>query len=339
MQNTKNNIYRHYIALDWSKQIVAMARMRDSSTRVEVQMFQPDPKVIKAQLKKYTGRKILTIEETTTSHWLYVELKDSVDKILICDPYRNSLLKDGPQTDKIDAKKLCILLRNGMLKEVYHTMDKDYEIRKLVSAYEDTIKGSVRLQNQRSAIFRSEGKNHKKEEIITTSPIKRFVTKKQIELLRKYREIIEEYEDQFKKIGNENKIIRYLDRISGIGLKIAVKIYAVVIEARRFENKYKYWAYSGLIKYYKESGGKTYRSKKVRYSKILKKCYKSAALAAISGRNDIREYYEYLINKGISYEAARNQIARYIAKVSYGVMKNRTEYRAYQWRENKSTLV
>jgi len=152
MQDTKFNIYRHYIALDWSKEIVAVATMRDSGSKTEIQVFQTDTKIIKDQIKKYKGSKILTIEETTISHWLYVELKESVDKILICDPYRNSLLKDGTQTDKIDAKKLCILLRNGMLKEVYHTIDKEYEIRKLVSADIDVIKASVRLKNQNNLL-------------------------------------------------------------------------------------------------------------------------------------------------------------------------------------------
>jgi len=335
MQNTQNNIYRHYIALDWSKQVVAMATMRDSGSKVEVQMLQPETRIIKEQINKYSGSKILTIEETTTSHWLYVELKDSVDKILICDPYRNSLLKDGPQTDKIDAKKLCILLRGGMLKEVYHTLDKEYEIRKLVSGYSDVIKASVRLKNQRSAIFRSEGKNHKKEKVLSDSPIKKFITEKQNEHVEHYRDTIEEYEEKFKKIEKSNKTIQNLRKISGIGTKTAIMIYSTVIDANRFENKYKYWSYCGLTKHYKESGGKVYRSKMVRYSKLLKRCYKSSALAAINGKNDIREYYEYLLHEGLSIEKARHQISRYISKVSYAVMKNKIEYRAYQWRESK----
>ena len=66
----------------------------------------------------------------------------------------------------------------------------------------------------------------------------------------------------------------------------------------------------------------------------MKRCYKIAANAAICGNNDIREYYEYLIQNNYSYEDARNQIARYIAKASYAVMKNGTDYRPYQWREN-----
>ncbi|MGD8780372.1 MAG: transposase [Ignavibacteria bacterium] len=117
--------------------------MRSNSINVKIVEYTNDPvenlKKIKKQLKEIRGKKILTIEETTTTHWLYVELKEYVEKILICDPYRNSLLSEVPKNDKIDARKLCQLLRSGMLKEVYHSLDEDYKIRKLESAYEDIV--------------------------------------------------------------------------------------------------------------------------------------------------------------------------------------------------------
>lgn len=336
MQNTKNEIYKHYLALDWSQEIVALASMRDTSTKVEVKTMLPDTRRLKEYLKSYPGRKILTLEETTTSQWLYVELKESVDKIIICNPYRNGLLKEGPKTDKLDALKLCKLLRSGMLKEVYHTTDKLYELRKLVSSYEDFIKASVRFKNQRSALFRSEGKNHKKEIALpgsSNSSVGSFVNEKQIEIINHIEEIRKAFELKFKQIAKQNKTIRQLMKISGIGLKTAVIIYSIVIDANRFENKYKYWAYCGLVKYQKDSGGRNYGSKLVRHSKLLKRSYKIAALASISGNNDIREYYEHLLQTGSDFAEARNQISRYIAKVSYAVIKNKIEYRAYQWRE------
>ena len=108
-----------------------------------------------------------------------------------------------------------------------------------------------------------------------------------------------------------------------------------MIDASRFENKYKYYAYCGLVKHQKESGGRNYGSRNVKHNKILKRVYKTAALAAIRGSNDIREYYEYLLQKKTSIEKAKNEISRYIAKVSYAIIKNKTDYRPYQWRESK----
>ncbi|HAY34323.1 MAG TPA: hypothetical protein PK536_09655 [Ignavibacteria bacterium] len=75
-QNTKNEIYKHYIALDWSKDSFALASMRNNATGIKVEKQPPELKKLKQCLKDLPGKKILTIEETTTSHWLYVELKD-----------------------------------------------------------------------------------------------------------------------------------------------------------------------------------------------------------------------------------------------------------------------
>src|SRR4030042_4701173 len=135
MEGNKNLVYKHYISIDWSQQEVCLARMRSESSEPITKLFPADIKKIKEYLKELRGKKILTIEETTGSHWLYVELVESVDKLLICDPYRNSLLNEGLKNDKIDARKLCLLLRSGMLKEVYHTSNEDYKIRMLASAY------------------------------------------------------------------------------------------------------------------------------------------------------------------------------------------------------------
>jgi len=41
-------------------------------------------------------------------------------KVVVCNPRKNALLKDGNKADKIDAQKLSELLRLNSLKPVYH---------------------------------------------------------------------------------------------------------------------------------------------------------------------------------------------------------------------------
>lgn len=339
MKNNKKTYYNHYLAIDWSIDNVQIARMRAQSEKIITKGFAPEIEQIKDYLASIKGKKIMTIEETTSSHWLYVELLDYVDRIIICDPYRNSLLSEGPKNDKIDARKLCLLLRSGLLKEVYHSVNDDYKIRKLVSAYEALVKTGVRVQNQKSAIYRAEGLRYKKDKINKQDEILSFIEDRQNTLIKLYKEEKEIYEKKFREIKRKNKTIKMLCRISGIGPIFAMKIYAKVIDANRFENKYKYWGMCGLVKHNRESGGRSYGKKKPRYSRTLKSIYKSAAMAAIGGKNDIRDYYELLLKQGYSIPEAKNQIARYIAKVSYAVMKNKIPYRAYQWRELKKVAA
>ncbi len=335
MKSNENSLYKHYISLDWSMQEVCLARMRSESREAIIKFFPANIKKIKEYLKQLNGRKILTVEETTGSHWLYVELLESVDKLLICDPYRNSLLSEGPKNDKIDARKLCDLLRSGMLKEVYHTSNEDYKIRKLASSYMALVKAGVRIKNQNSALYRGQGLRYKKDKIKKTEEILSFVEEHQQRSIEFYKEEKQKYESAFRRLRRDNEMIKMLCTVSGIKEISAVKIYSTVIEAKRFDNKYKYWSMCGLVKHNRESGGRNYGKKAPRFSRILKTVYKTATLAAIGGNNDIREYYESLLKKGYTILEAKNQIARYIAKVTYAIMKNRTPYRAYQWRENK----
>ena len=93
-------MYDHYIAVDWAQSNMAIARMTAKSNDIKTTDTKADVGNLRAYLKSLKGKKILTIEETTGSQWLYSELKDDVDEFLVCDPHRNKLLSEGAKTDK-----------------------------------------------------------------------------------------------------------------------------------------------------------------------------------------------------------------------------------------------
>jgi transposase len=326
----KVEVFDHYIAVDWSIRTMAIARMTIKTTQPKVIEQPSDVRELKAYLVTLRGRKILTIEETTSAQWLYVELHDSVDRIVVCDPYRNRLLSDGPKTDKIDAGKLCILLRAGLLKEVYHSLEKEYRLRHLVSAYEDVIKAGVRLQNQRAAFYRGEGIGQRQ---ILSDPMLRLIIEHIDTGLEWYKHTVVVYEAQFKKLSRRDIRIRRQMDIPGIGLKGAVKVVAIVLNAHRFADKGHYLSYCGLANHPKTSGGHSYGYRRPRFDHRLKAVYKTAALAVLRGKNSLHDYYEYLRTKGIAEHDACHALARKIAAISYGILKNES---VYQEREIKT---
>jgi transposase len=302
---------------------MAIARMTRKTTQPKVIEQPSDVRELKAYLLVLRGKKILTIEETTSAQWLYVELHDSVDRIIVCDPYRNRLLSDGPKTDKIDAGKLCMLLKAGLLKEVYHTLEKEYRLRHLVSAYEDVIKAGVRLQNQRAAFYRGEGIGQRQP---LNDPTLQLIVGQINTGLEWYRQTVAFYEAQFKKLSHKDKRIRRQMEIPGIGLKGAVKVVAIVLNAHRFSDRGHYLSYCGLANHPKTSGGRNYGYRKPRFDHSLKAVYKTAALCVLRGDNALRDYYEYLRTKGVAEHNARHALARKIAAISYGILKNESVY-------------
>ncbi|MBF0106055.1 MAG: hypothetical protein HQM16_12095 [Deltaproteobacteria bacterium] len=72
----QDNIYDHYVAIDWSIKNMAIARMTKKSNRISVIDVPSDLGNCVAYLKNLKGTVVLTFEETTVAQWMYTELKD-----------------------------------------------------------------------------------------------------------------------------------------------------------------------------------------------------------------------------------------------------------------------
>lgn len=335
----EDTIYDHYIAIDWSIKNMAIARMTNKSNKITTIDVPSDTTELKIYLKNLKGSRIVTIEETTTSQWLYTELKDEVEKIVICDPCRNRLLGEGPKTDKIDATKLVQLLKAGLLKEVYHTADKFLYLRKLVSGYEDLVKSGVRTKNQRYALLRACGKTGEEKRGMTLNETgAQYVLESLDRQITSYGEEKKGYAKQFAALSLKYPEIRHQKSLPGIGPINSVKIVSRVVTPYRFTDKGHFLSYVGLIKLEKISGGKSYGQKNPRYCRQLKSVYKSGALAAIGNNNPINDYYDYLINeKGYPPHQARQATARRLAVLSWGVFKSQKKYQPFSRRNNEVT--
>lgn len=320
--------YDHYIAVDWSMRNMAIARMnRRSSDPIVIDVPSSVPE-LKLYLSQLEGTKVLAFEEMHTAQWLYAELKDHVEHVIICDPTRNRLLTEGAKTDKIDAIKLCRLLKSGLLKPVFHSGDDFMYMRKVVSGYDDLVKSGVRLKNQKSALFRSQGKTGHGEETLDR-PTDQFVLDGVERAIESYQLEKKRYEKEFERLARQYPSIGLLTDLPGIGTIGATKLMAIVVDPRRFASKGHFLSYCGLVKLEKISGGRSYGRKNPRYNRSLKCIFKTAALSAIApnAQCNLRDYYESLMNeKQYPDYQARHAVARRIAVLAYGVMKTKKTY-------------
>jgi transposase len=321
--------YDHYIAVDWAQHNMAIARMSGKLEKVHVVDVPSDLKELKEYLSRLRGKRILTLEETTGAQWLYTELKPCVDRILICDPYRNRLLSEGAKNDKIDATKLVKLLRSNLLKEVYHSGEDFLYLRTLVSGYEDVVRAGVRAKNQRAALFRGQGQDHAQRELQKAHHAKVFVLQRLEEQIEQYEAQKETYLKEFQKWAKTHRLIQHLKSIPGIGEVHAVRIAAMVVEAKRFPSSGHFLSYCGLIVHEKRSGGKSYGKRSPRYCRLLKGVFTLASYSVIgsSCNNPLKDYYNQLIyEKKTAPYVARHAVARRMAVLCYGVLKSGTPF-------------
>src|SRR6201984_3846046 len=109
-----------YIGMDVHKEAIVIAVLNGSGKLVMESIVETQASSILQFIHSLGGELHVTWEEGTWAAWLYDLLKPHVHQVLVCNPRRNALLKEGSKNDKVDARKLADLLRTGMLRPVYH---------------------------------------------------------------------------------------------------------------------------------------------------------------------------------------------------------------------------
>src|SRR5215469_16254417 len=114
MESTK------YIGMDVHKDTISVAVMNAAGKVVMESILETKAATILHFIRGLRGKLLVTMEEGTWAAWWYDLLKPQVTQLTVCNPRKNALLKSGNKSDRIDARKLAELLRQGSLSAVYH---------------------------------------------------------------------------------------------------------------------------------------------------------------------------------------------------------------------------
>ena len=134
-----------YIGMDVHKESISIAVMNAEGRLVMESMIETKASTILQFIQGLRGDLHVTFEEGTWAAWLYDLLKPHLTKLVVCDPRKNALLKEGNKSDKIDARKLADLLRGGYLRSVYHGQNGLRTLKELVRSYLTISKDLTRV--------------------------------------------------------------------------------------------------------------------------------------------------------------------------------------------------
>jgi len=292
------------------------------------------------------GELYVTFEEGTWSAWLYDLLKPHVTRIVVCDPRRTALLREGSANDRIDARKLAELLRADLLRPVYHGENGLRRLKELARAYLTLGKDLTRVMNRVKAIYRSWGIACAGQMVYSPRHRDEWLSKITQASVRPRAELYYEQLDALVLLrkqarqellaeGKKHQAWKLLRSIPALGpIRVAVLL-AIVQTPHRFRTKRVLWKYSGLGVVTQTSADHRYvngqleRSKKpvfVRglnpdHNHDLKFLFKSAAIQASTRKGPFQEFYEALVAKGMRPEMARLTLARKIAVITWTVWK------------------
>src|ERR1035438_5677659 len=238
------------------------------------------------------GELHVTWEEGTWAGWLYDLLQPQVQQVLVCNPRRNALLKEGSKSDQVDARKLAELLRTGMLRPVYHGENGLRTLRELARSYQTISKDLTRVMNRLKALYRGWGiacagtqvyAPRYREEWLGKIP--QTGVRRRAELLYQQLDGLQalrrEVRREFLAESRKQKAAKLLRQIPCIGPIRAARLIALMQTPYRFRSKRQLWTYSGLgiethdSAQYRYVGGQLQRSKKPQQIRGLNQNHRS----------------------------------------------------------------
>lgn len=317
-----------YIAIDAHSSTCTFCVVDAQGTEIDQRIIVTNGRLLVEYIKSFGENIIITFEECDLSCWLYDLLHKYARQVIVCHPAANNEYKRA-KTDKLDAARLAQLLRGGFLHPVFHDGSLREKLRMLVSNYDDCVRDIVRIKNRLSTIKRRARLS--KDSIFIKHA--EFVKERLTIELQPLIQTQEEYQKKLETIIKPFKETKYLISLPGIKYIQAARIIAQVVDPARFKNKYKFFAYCGLVRHKRISNNRLYGTTKVWGNRTLKCVYKMAAQCVLKGDNCFKTYYASLRSKGISNQNACNAVARQLAALSLTLWRNNQKFNEQKFLE------
>jgi transposase len=344
-----------YIGMDVHKEAIVIAVLNEGGKLVMESVIETKASSILQFLHGLRGELHVTWEEGTWAAWLYDLLQPQVKHIVVCNPRRNALLKEGSKSDKVDARKLADLLRTGMLRPVYHGENGLRTLRELGRSYQTISKDLTRVMNRLKALYRGWGIACAGTQVYALRYREEWLNKLPQTGVRRRAELIYQQLDDLQALrrkvrpeflaeSRKHKAAKLLCGIPCIGPIRAARLIALMQTPHRFRSKRQLWTYSGLAvethdsAQYRFVRGQLQLSKKPQqlrglnrnHNHEMKEIFKSAATSASRGAGPFHDFYAALLAKGMEPEMARLTLARKIAVITLTLWKKGERFDAGQ---------
>src|SRR6516162_3924544 len=246
-----------YIGLDVHQASISAAVMDPSGNVLMECLLETKAATILEFIQGLRGTLSLTFEEGTAAAWLHDLLKPHVSRLVVCDPRKAALLKEGNKNDRVDARKLAELLRTNQLKAVYHGEHGIRTLKELGRSYLTVSKEITRTMNRIKSLYRSwaipcsgttvYAPRHRGEWLAKImEPGVRVRAQHLYQQLDNLQPLRLEARRELLLESHKHAAVKLLRQIPSIGPIRAALLVALLQTPHRFRSKRQLWAYSGF---------------------------------------------------------------------------------------------
>src|ERR1700747_2446667 len=335
-----------YIGMDVHQATISVAVVDVHGKLIMECLLETKAATILEFIQGLRGTLAVTFEEGILAAWLHDLLKPHVNRLVVCDPRKNALLKDGNKNDRGDAQKLAELLRTNQVKPVYHGQHGTRALKELGRSYLTLTKDSTRVMNRIKSVYRSwaipcagtsvYSRRHRAEWLAKlVEPGVRIRAQHLYQQLDSLEPVRQAARRGLLRESRKHAAVKLLGQIPAIGPIRSALLVAILQTPHRFRSKRQLWAYGGFAVQTYDSGeyrfvrGKLHRNREritVRglnhnHNHDLKNLLKGAAISAIERPGPLQDFYAALVEKGIRASLARLTLARKIAAITLIIWK------------------
>jgi transposase len=335
----------YYVGMDVHLASIVIVVLNGAGKVVMESIIETGAETVRSFLKQLRGKVYVTFEEGTQANWLYEVVRPLVTEVVVCDPRHNKLLQSGNKSDRVDARKLAELLRNGSLRAVYHGQQGARVLKELVRNYDCLMADTTRVMLRLKAIFRGRAIACAGEDVYRSDRRAQWLAKlrepgaqQRASFLYEQLTALKPLRQQAKRLmlkeARRQPAFQLLLSIPRLGPVSVAQLIAVVGTPFRFRSKRQFWAYVGLAVVTRTSAeyvlvnGVVRRSSRPlatrglnrNHNHLLKKVFKSAATSAcVSG--PFKAAYDARVAQGMDASLARLTIARQSAAMTLAIWK------------------
>jgi len=343
-----------YIGLDVHQATISVAGLDSAGKFVMEAILETKAETILQFMRGLRGSLHVTFEEGTWAAWLHDLLKPHITRVLVSDPRKNDLGKNGNRNDRNDSRELAALLYRNQVKPVYHGEHGLRTLKELARSYLTLTRDLTRVMTRIKAIYRSWAIPCAGQQVYGASHRAGWLAK--LSEAGVYRRA-EFYYQQFDALAplrqaarrellaesRKHSAVELLRQIPSIGPIRAALLVALMQTPYRFRTKRQLWAYIGLALKTHTSGEYRFeRGQLKRFKKTpairglnrnhknhdLKNIFKGAATWAASNCGPFQNFYQACLARGMKPHMARLTLARKIAAITLLVWKKGVDFDA-----------
>ncbi len=282
-----------YFGCDAHKRYSIFTSVDDKGASGPYVRVENERSLFREYLKKIPSRSQIVVETVGNWYWMVDEMEKAEHIPLLTNAGKaKAMMGQINKTDKLDAKGLALLLRNGTLPSIWIPLGELCDQGELPRMRMTLLRIWTMLKNrihatlskyaiaidEVSSIFGIAGRKLMGERIRELPPQTRLSVEKQLELLDDVERQIKEAERQIKAIVQKTPAMQLLMTLPGVGMILAVVIAMEVGEVDRFSGPDRLASYAGTVPRAKASGGKIFLGRvRPDVNRYLKWAYVKAA--------------------------------------------------------------